>query len=130
MKNKGHKLGFLFFYFSFFAFSFSQSIVNTEKLFTNNGEGLGVSSELSGSSISGNASVLLLEYGLNFSYKNDKHYLRLLSGGEYINEDNEEVSNSLFTQFRYNYLINEKSRLFVFTQVQSNAILLFEQRLL
>ena len=68
----------------------SQSIVNTEKLFTNNGEGLGVSSELSGSSISGNASVLLLEYGLNFSYKNDKHYLRLLSGGEYINEDNEE----------------------------------------
>ncbi len=64
----------------------SQSIVNTEKLFTNNGEGLGVSSELSGSSISGNASVLLLEYGLNFSYKNDKHYLRLLSGGEYINE--------------------------------------------
>lgn len=108
----------------------SQSIVNTEKLFTNNGEGLGVSSELSGSSISGNASVLLLEYGLNFSYKNDKHYLRLLSGGEYINEDNEEVSNSLFTQFRYNYLINEKSRLFAFTQLQSNAILLFEQRLL
>ena len=47
----------------------SQSIVNTEKLFTTNDEGLGISSELSGSSISGNASVLLLEYSLNFSYK-------------------------------------------------------------
>ncbi|MDG1796928.1 MAG: hypothetical protein P8H35_00005, partial [Flavobacteriales bacterium] len=67
--------------------SSGQSIVNTEKLFTTNDEGLGISSELAGSSISGNASVLLLEYGLNFSYKKDKHYLRLLSGGEYINED-------------------------------------------
>ena len=42
--------------------SSGQSIVNTEKLFTNNDEGLGVSAELSGSSISGNASVLLMEY--------------------------------------------------------------------
>ena len=65
---------------------FSQSIVNTEKLFTTNDEGLGVSAEIAGSSIAGNASVLLIEYGLNFSYKNEKHYFRLLSGGEYINE--------------------------------------------
>ena len=109
---------------------FSQSIVNTEKLFTTNDEGLGVSSEISGSSISGNASVLLIEYGLNFSLKKDKHYLRLLSGGEYINEDSEEVSNSLFSQFRYNYFINRKSRIFAFTQIQTNAILLLERRLL
>jgi putative salt-induced outer membrane protein YdiY len=110
--------------------SSGQSIVNTEKLFTTNDEGLGISSELAGSSISGNASVLLLEYGLNFSYKKDKHYLRLLSGGEYINEDNQEVSNSLFTQFRYNYFINPKSRFFGFSQIQSNAILLLERRIL
>ena len=109
---------------------FSQSIVNTEKLFTTNDEGLGVSSELAGSSISGNASVLVLEYGLNFSYKKDKHYLRLISGGEYINEDNEEVSNSLFSQVRYNYFLNQKSRFFAFSQIQSNAILLLERRLL
>ena len=108
----------------------SQSIVNTEKLFTTNDDGLGVSSELSGSSISGNASVLLLEYGLNFSYKKDDHYLRLLSGGEYINENSQEVSNSLFTQFRYNYFINKKNRLFIFSQIQTNAILLLERRLL
>ena len=56
----------------------SQSIVNTEKLFTTNDEGLGISSELSGSSISGNASVLLLEYSLNFSYKKNKHYLQFV----------------------------------------------------
>ena len=108
----------------------SQSIVNTEKLFTTNDEGLGISSELSGSSISGNASVLLLEYSLNFSYKNKKHYLRFLSGGENIKESNEEVSNSLFTQLRYNYFIDKKSRFFSFAQIQSNAILLLEQRLL
>ena len=109
---------------------FSQSIVNTEKLFTTNDEGLGVSAELAGSSISGNASVLLIEYGLNFSYKKEKHYFRLLSGGEYIYEDREEVSNSLFSQFRYNFFINRKSRIFAFTQIQSNAILLLERRLL
>ncbi len=109
---------------------FCQSIVNTEKLFTTNDEGLGISAELAGSSISGNASVLLLEYSLNFSYKHENHYLRLLSGGEYIYEDNDEVSNSLFTQLRYNYFINNKSRLFAFTQLQSNAILLLERRLL
>mgnify|MGYP006075161833 FL=1 len=110
--------------------SSGQSIVNTEKLFTNNDEGLGVSAELSGSSISGNASVLLMEYSLNFSYKNENHYLRFLSGGENIYQDNDEVSNSLFTQLRYNYFINKKSRFFAFSQIQSNAILLLERRLL
>lgn len=113
-----------------FLYSNAQSIVNTEKLFTTNDDGFGVSSELAGSSISGNADVLLVEYSLNFAYKKQNHYLRLLSGGEYINEDNQEVSNSLFTQLRYNYFLNDKSRLFSFTQIQSNAILLLEQRLL
>ena len=109
---------------------FSQSIVNTEKLFTTNDEGLGVSSEIAGSSITGNASVLLIEYGLNFAYKKEKHYFRLLTGGEYIYEDREEVSNSLFSQFRYNFFINRKSRVFAFSQIQTNAILLLERRLL
>ena len=45
----------------------SQSIVNTEKLFTDNKDGFAVSSELMGGSIKGNADVLLLEYALNFS---------------------------------------------------------------
>ena len=107
-----------------------QSIVNTEKLFTSNDDGLGVSSELAGSSISGNASVLLLGYSLNFSYKKNKNYFKLLSGGQYINKDRQNVSNSLFTQFRYNYFIHDKSRFFSFVQVQSNAILLIERRFL
>ena len=118
----------VFILFSFSNIILSQSIVNTEKLFTTNDEGLGISSELSGSSISGNASVLLLEYSLNFSYKNKKHYLRSLSGGENIRESDEEVSNSLFTQLRYNYFIDKKSRFYSFAQLQSNAILLLEQR--
>ena len=50
----------------------SQSIVNTEKLFNKNKEGLQVSSELNGTSISGNASVFILGYSLNFSYEKNK----------------------------------------------------------
>ncbi|MEK9620419.1 MAG: DUF481 domain-containing protein [Flavobacteriales bacterium] len=112
------------------AISFSQSIVNTEKLFNKNKNGLQVSSELNGTSISGNASVFILGYSLNFSYKKNKSLLRLLSGGQYISQNKNEVSNSAFSQLRYDYLINKKSRYFMFTQLQSNAILLFKRRLL
>ncbi|MEK9618612.1 MAG: DUF481 domain-containing protein, partial [Flavobacteriales bacterium] len=109
---------------------FSQSIVNTEKLFNKNKNGLQVSSEFNGTSISGNASVFILGYSLNFSYKKNKSLLRLFSGGQYISQNKTEVSNSAFSQLRYDYQINDKSRYFMFTQLQSNAILLFSRRLL
>ena len=95
----------------------AQSIINTEKLFKTSEEGLGISSKLSGNSIQGNASVLFLKYSLNFSYKKEKHYLRLLSGGSNINQDKEMVSNNLFSQLRYNYVFNEKSKVFVFYRI-------------
>jgi hypothetical protein len=64
------------FFSIFFCFTSSifigQSIVNTEKLFNKNKEGLQVSSELNGTSISGNASVFILGYSLNFSYEKNK----------------------------------------------------------
>ena len=109
---------------------FGQSIVNTEKLFNKNKDGLQVSSEFNGTSISGNASVFILGYSLNFSYKKNKSLLRLFSGGQYISQNKTEVSNSAFSQLRYDYQINDKSRYFMFTQLQSNAILLFNRRLL
>jgi hypothetical protein len=65
-----------------------QSIVNTEKLFNKNKDGLQVSSEFNGTSISGNASVFILGYSLNFSYKKNKSLLRLFSGGQYISQNN------------------------------------------
>ena len=66
-----------------------QSIINTEKMFNDSKDGLGISSKLSGNSIQGNASVLFLNFSLNFSYQKEKHYLRLLSGGSNITKDNE-----------------------------------------
>jgi hypothetical protein len=88
---------------------FGQSIVNTEKLFNKNKDGLQVSSEFNGTSISGNASVFILGYSLNFSYKKNKSLLRLFSGGQYISQNKTEVSNSAFSQLRYDYQINDKS---------------------
>ena len=104
------------------------TIVNTEKLFTDNEDGFAVSSELLGSSIKG-MQTHCWNTVLIFLTKRENS-LKLLSGGEYINEDNETVSNSLFSQLRYNYNFSDKSRLFAFTQIQSNAILLLERRLL
>ena len=59
----------------------AQSIVNTEKLFTDNDDGFAVASEFIGSSIRGNADVLLLEYSLNFAYRKGKNCYKLRSGG-------------------------------------------------
>jgi len=128
MLNKKISFSIIFCFIS--SMIFGQSIVNTEKLFNKNKDGLQVSSEFNGTSISGNASVFILGYSLNFSYKKNKSLLRLFSGGQYISQNKTEVSNSAFSQLRYDYQINDKSRYFMFTQLQSNAILLFNRRLL
>ena len=46
-----------------------------------------MSSEFNSSSISGNASVFILGYSLNFSYKKNKSYFKLFSGGQYISQN-------------------------------------------
>ena len=102
--------------------SFGQSIVNTEKLFNNNKDGLQVSSELNGTSITGNASVFILGYSLNFSYKKNKSYLRLFSGGQYISQNKTEVSNSAFSQLRYDLQINSKSRFLAIQNCQAHFV--------
>ena len=106
----------------------SQSIVNTEKLFSDNDDGFAASAELMGSAISGNANVTLVEYSLNFRYKWKKNNLKLLSGGEYIQEDGVDVSNNLFGQLRYNYHFNSKNRLVSLYQLQYNQVLLLNRR--
>ena len=84
---------------------FCQSIVNTEKLFTTSDEGLGISAELAGSSIRGNASVLLLEYALNFSYKHENHYLRLPN---HIDNNNSHSWNQFVIRLQNNnYAVNK-----------------------
>ena len=112
----------------FYNFSVAQSIVNTEKLFIDNDDGFAVSAELMGSSIQGNADVLLVEYSLNFAYKKAKNSFKLLSGGEYINESKQVISNSIFSQLRYNYSFSAKSRLFAFAQVQDSGIILLKRK--
>ena len=115
------------FYLSICA-GYSQSIVNTEKLFSDNEDGFAASSELMGSAISGNANVILVEYSLNFRYKWKKNNIKLLSGGEYIQEDGVDVSNNLFGQLRYNYHFNDKNRLVSLYQLQYNKVLLLNRR--
>ena len=106
----------------------AQSIVNTEKLFNDNEDGFATSAELLGSAISGNANVLLVEFSMNFRYRWGKSNLKLLSGGEYIQEDLADVSNNLFTQLRYNYHFNDKNRLVSLYQLQYNKVLLLNSR--
>ena len=106
----------------------SQTIVNTEKLFQDDDDGIAFGSELIGSSIQGNAELFLLEYSLNLRYKKKKSSTKLFTGGEYVYEDGEVISNSVFGQLRYSYHINDKSRLFSFYQLQQNKILLLNSR--
>ena len=73
----------------------AQSIVNTEKFFSDNKDGINIISELSGNYLNGNAELLQLNYTINTSFKNKKTILRFISGGEYITEDNQDVSNGM-----------------------------------
>ena len=120
------------FYTGFFVIlsfsALSQTIVNTEKLFHDDEDGLAFASELIGSTMQGNAQLYLLESSLNLRYKNKKHTTKLFTGGSYVNENAEVISNSLFGQLRYNYLINSKSQFFSFYQLQTNKILLLKSR--
>ena len=105
-----------------------QSIVNTEKLFNDTEDGFATAAELMGSAISGNANVLLVEYSMNFRYRWGKNNLKLLTGGEFIREDQADVSNNLFSQLRYNYHFNDKNRLVSLYQIQYNKVLLLNRR--
>lgn len=106
----------------------AQTIINTEKLFSDDSKPFFLSGELAGSLIAGNASVFLLNYSLNTSYQFDKSKFILLGGGEYISESNNVISNSIFGQLRYTYKLHKSGYLFSFYQLQSNFILLLKRR--
>ena len=120
------------FYFTFILIlpitCLSQSIVNTEKLLKKTEEGFGFSAELIGSSLRGNAQMTSLECSSNLVYKKKNNVFKLLIGGEYIEEEQDTISNSMFGQLRYNYLFNERNRIFIFYQLQRNKILELEKR--
>lgn len=106
----------------------SQTIVNTEKLFQEDSSKFKFASELTGSLTSGNASVFLFGYSANAAYHSGKNELMLLTGGVYLNENDEIISNSHFGQLRYTYLRSRWFNPYVFYQLQSNEILLLQRR--
>ena len=106
----------------------SQSIVNTEKLFKETVEGFGFSAALTGSSLTGNAQMTSFECSANLIYKNKRNIIKFLLGGEYIDEEQEVISNSIFGQLRYNYSFNNKNQVFSFYQTQKNEILELKKR--
>ena len=108
--------------------SISQTIVNTEKLFDEDSTKFKYSTELMGSFITGNTSILFLEYSANGSYQKGKSQFMLLTGGEYINEQKQIISNSHYGQFRYVYHLSRWFSPFLFYQIQSNDILLLQRR--
>ena len=132
MKNQNYKLvGLVFSFFLFCFCSFSQSIVNTEKLFNSNENGLVVVSELSGNLISGNNDLLKMDYSLNFSYQSEKNRLMLLASGEHIRKNkDDDISNEINGQLRYIYGFREKIKFFSFLQAQTAGSLLLNERFL
>lgn len=106
----------------------SQSVINTEKLFKDNNDGLAFAAELTGSALAGNAQVFIVEFSLNTAYKKNKNQLLLLSGGEFIKEEQDLISNTFYGQVRYEYQVHDKGKLFAFYQLQRNEILLILRR--
>jgi len=122
---------FLFFIFcSPWTCVLAQSIVNTEKLFKEKKKGFALSTKASGNIISGNADISLFKFAVNTGYLKEKWTLKLISGGQNLVQNGNNINSSLFSQLRFNYFINSKLRLLTFFQIQSNNILLLNRRVL
>ena len=84
----------------------AQSIVNTEKLFKEKKKGFALSTKASGNIISGNADISLFKFAVNTGYLKEKWTLKLISGGQNLVQNGNNINSSLFSQLRFNYFIN------------------------
>jgi hypothetical protein len=75
-------------------------------------------------------SVFTVNASSHLQYKTEKDLYLLLLNYDIINADGENFDNRTYAHFRYNRKINELVRWEYFFQIQSNALIKVEQRIL
>ena len=109
--------------------SFSQGVVNSEKLFSYDVEQYYFIFSPSIDMQKGNSDVFESSVQLSSLYKlTEKHWLKGTGGIDMIQENGKDVSNDKFVQLRHTYKINEWSHTFSFFQLQNSYSLGIKKR--
>ena len=112
-----------------YSIGFSQGVVNSEKLLSQDVEKFYFIFSPSLDMQSGNSDVLEVSITLSSLYKiTEKHWIKGTGGVDMIQEDQEDISNDKFFQLRHTYTLNDWSHTFSFFQLQNSYALGVKKR--
>ena len=106
----------------------AQAILNVERLSSGTSEGRhhAVNGRLS--LARGNTDIFQLGLNLGLGFRGTTHWVRVLSGLEYLDQSNKRLLDNRYLHLRYNRFFSERVRSFHFLQIQTNRNLLLESR--
>lgn len=106
----------------------SQTIINTEKLISQEDSGFVFSSINNLSIESGNSSLQQIDGSLMFGFAGNKNVLRVFGNYKFLFNNNENLISRTAAQIRHNYLLKNEFRTFAFYQAQNNSSLILKRR--
>ncbi len=108
-----------------------QSILNVERLQSDTVMGAQLDFAGTGSVSAGNTRVAQASVSAGAAYRAARHWVRLFAGADYLQQrGGERLVDNRYVHLRYSYFLTRRWRTFHFVQVQSNARLLLERRVL
>ena len=115
-----------------FAFNLirAQGVVNTESILNEIENGFNLSGIVEGDFQRGNVNLIEFNASNLFSYSTTSTLVRLISTYEYLEEDNEMISNDITSHLRLNFYGKNRNSLFLFLQAQSAASMFQKSRIL
>ena len=106
----------------------AQTVVNAEKLEGYIRDGYYAGGEADIGIERGNSDVTEFEAMTITGYKSQKHWIKFLSGFKFLSEEKTSLIRRYFGQLRYNFILSDAYRTFVFYQLQHNRSLLLKNR--
>lgn len=117
----------LFFLLLFDNYGFAQTIINTEKLMSQD-DSLAFSVEFNYSGNRGNAMTNKLDFAPNFINIGTKSDIKIFGAYSILSAGEESIFYSAFIHGRHNYKFSERLKSFAFYQLQFNEVLLLQRR--
>jgi putative salt-induced outer membrane protein YdiY len=105
-----------------------QGILNTEKYEQNLNKSYNIAGKFGYEGARGNTVLDKADFEFMTMYHYRRHILRLVGGFNYLNNSGSVITNSVYSQLRYNHVFTEDLQSFTFYQVQKNEILLVRRR--
>ena len=110
----------------------AQTILNTAALMNCVDSAFVFNAEIGGDISTGNAEVVDISGGIFAGWGNEHMMLRVIGGGNLLQEETNVIQQGVYSQIRFNYFLNAEKNVdvFLFTQWQGNRVLLLNARFL